>query len=91
MSAAVAAKRLRQRILAPEEIMVSKSGAGQRCRGRPPKKVKSCPPMDIGKLVSQKANTPTNQAQVFNTLRLKNLNYFHILYQIILLPTVCII
>jgi hypothetical protein len=64
MFAAVAAKRLRQQIPAPEEIMAAKSGVGQRLRGRPTKKVKSCPPMDIGKVRSQKANTPTNQAQV---------------------------
>jgi hypothetical protein len=79
MSAAVAAKRLRQRIPAPEEIIADKNDAGQRRRDRPPKKVKSCPPMDTGKLRSQKANTPTNQTQVLYTLTLKNLNYFYIL------------
>jgi hypothetical protein len=68
MSAAVAAKRLRQRIPTPEEIMAAKSAAGHGRRGRPPKKVKSCPPMDTGKLHSQKKpSTPTNQAQVFET------------------------
>jgi hypothetical protein len=80
MSAVGAAKRLRQRIPSPEEIMTAKNAVGQRRRGRPRKKVKSCPPIDTGKLRSQKANTPTNQAQVFNT-SLKNLNYFNILYQ----------
>jgi hypothetical protein len=66
MSAAVAAKGLRQRIPAPEEIMAAKSAAGHGRRGRPPKKVKSCPPMDTGKLHSQ-----TNQAQVLKPLLLK--------------------
>jgi hypothetical protein len=37
-----AAKQLRQRIPAPEEIMAIKSAAAKRCHGRPPKKVKSC-------------------------------------------------
>jgi hypothetical protein len=47
--------------------------------------------MDTGKLRLQKANTPTKYAQVFITLRLKNLNNFHILYQKMVLPIVCII
>jgi hypothetical protein len=66
MSAAVSAKRLGQRIPVSEEIMAAKSATGQRRHGRPLKKFKSCPPMDTGKLHSQNANTPTNQAQVFN-------------------------
>jgi hypothetical protein len=46
--------------------LAAKSATGQRRHGRPLKKFKSCPPMDTGKLHSQNANTPTNQAQVFN-------------------------
>jgi hypothetical protein len=67
MSHAVVAKRLRQRIPAPEEIMADQCAGGKRRRGRPPKNVKSCPPMDTGKLCSQNTNTPMNQAQVFQT------------------------
>jgi hypothetical protein len=76
MSAAVTAKGLRQRIPVPEEIMAGKSGAGQRRRGRRLKKVQSCPPMDIRKLRSQKANSPMNLAQVLNIYTFKNFKMF---------------